>query len=135
MPEVRLRDVQDLQAFRRNGDQRPQVYALADQGGFGAAVPIDPLQPNAPSARCEVDQIHRNPGGLPAGSANLKRRRDHPSDPVDALPEVGRQHPEIPGSRTRSQNCANADQQLPHDHQEFKGSTDKRPGHAQPERC
>ena len=77
--------MQNLAATRGNGDQWPQVHALADQRGFGALVPEDPLKSDAAATGSLIHQVDRNTGGVAISAANREGWGDEPPDAVDAL--------------------------------------------------
>src|SRR5260370_38077661 len=88
--QVGLRDMQNLQATRGNRDQWPQVHALADQRGFGAVIPVDPLKSDAAPTGRLINQVDRNTGGVAIRVANGEGGGDDPPDAVEAMTEIRR---------------------------------------------
>jgi hypothetical protein len=80
--QVWLGDMQDLQASRGNGDQWPQVDALADQRGFEALFPEDPLKSDATAMGSLIHQVDRNAGRVAIRIAN---REGWGSAPITSL--------------------------------------------------
>src|SRR5215467_8761137 len=113
---VRLGDIQNLAAARSNGDQWPQVHALADQRGLGAVFPEDPLKSDASATGSLIHQVNRNTGSVAIRAANCEGWGDEPPDAVDALTELRLTEVKPPDGQALGQQTHKHDCPLPFTH-------------------
>src|SRR6266436_6318738 len=113
--------MQNLQASRGNGDQWPQVHALADQCGFGALFPENPLKSDTAATGSLIHQVDRNTGGVAILAANREGWGDEPPDAVDALTELRRTEVKPPDCHARGQQTQKRDCPLPFTHSTSPG--------------
>ena len=95
--------MQNFQASRGNSDQWPQVNAFADQRGFGALFPDDPLKSDAAATGRLIHQVDRNTAGVAIRAQNREGWRNEPPDAVDAITEIRRAEVEPPDCRACDQ--------------------------------
>jgi hypothetical protein len=95
--------MQNLQASRGNGDKWPQVHALADQRGFGALFPQDPLKSDTAPMGGLIHQVDRNSAGVAIRAANREGWGNEPPDAVAAISEIWRAEVEPPDCRACDQ--------------------------------